>query len=201
MQYKNLPPFILAVILFSGAVTATKAQSCVTCPAPIRAVANANCQAQVTYQMPANCPNVSSSHPSGSFFPLGTTTVTLTNGTNSCSFNVIVEDKTAPIISNPTATPNSLWPPNHKFRDVRVNYTTMDNCPGPISCQLTVTSNEPVNGIGDGNTAPDWIIENANNVKLRAERAGPLSGRVYTIAVTCQDRFGNVSEKTTTVTV
>src|SRR5688500_2318083 len=200
MQYKNLPKIILALSL-SGVAYAAQAQTCVTCPAPIQAVANANCQAVVTYAMPANCPNVTSSHPSGSVFPLGTTTVTLRNGTNSCTFTVTVSDKTAPTISNPTASPNSLWPPNHKFRDVRVNYTTMDNCPGPVSCQLTVKSNEPVNSIGDGNTAPDWIVVNANNVKLRAERAGPLSGRVYTIAVTCQDRFGNVSEKTTTVTV
>jgi hypothetical protein len=85
--------------------------------------------------------------------------------------------------------------------DVAVKYSSADNCPGPISCSLGVTSNEPVNSTGDGNTVPDWIIVNSNLVQLRSERKGNGDGRIYTIAVTCRDQYGNASTNTTTVTV
>jgi hypothetical protein len=52
-----------------------------------------------------------------------------------------------------------------------VNYTVNDNC-GMPACVLSVTSNEPINGTGDGDTAPDWEIVDAHHVRLRAERAG-----------------------------
>src|SRR5215210_955254 len=94
-------------------------------------------------------------------------------GNTQCPIN----DTEAPKITNFSATPNTLWPPNHKWRDIMVNYLVSDNCPG-TTCQLTVTSNEPVNDIGDGNTAPDWIVLDDHRVQLRAERAGPLNGRV-----------------------
>jgi hypothetical protein len=138
-------------------------------------------------------------------FPEGTTTVTATAsnsaGTASCTFTVTVNDTEAPVIHNLSASPNSLWPPNHKMKDVAVNYTTTDNCPGPISCTLSVTSNEAVNGTGDGNTSPDWVVINDHNVQLRAERAGGGDGRIYTITTTCHDQNGNTSSATTTVTV
>ena len=64
-----------------------------------------------------------------------------------------------------------------------------------------VSSNEPVNGTGDGDTAPDWVITGNLTVDLRAERSGTGSGRVYTITVRCTDASGNSSTKTVTVTV
>ncbi|MEO5782781.1 MAG: HYR domain-containing protein, partial [Ginsengibacter sp.] len=138
-------------------------------------------------------------------FPVGTTTVTATAtnsaGTASCTFTVTVNDTEAPVIHNLSASPNNLWPPNHKMKDVAVNYTTNDNCPGPISCSLSVTSNEAVNGTGDGNTSPDWVVIDDHNVQLRAERAGGGDGRIYTITTTCHDQYGNTSAKITTVTV
>ena len=113
---------------------------------------------------------------------------------------IILSPPCMPMISNVSASPNSLWPPNHKMRDVAVNYTTTSNCPGPISCQLSVSSNEPVNGTGDGNTAPDWMVTDNRNVKLRAERSGNGNGRIYTITITCT-QFGKVTTRSTTVTV
>ena len=49
---------------------------------------------------------------------------------------------------------------------------------------ITISSNEPVDGTGDGDTSPDWEVIDAHHVLLRAERAGNGSGRIYTITVT-----------------
>lgn len=113
---------------------------------------------------------------------------------------IIVKDTTRPSITNVSATPNVLWPPNHKMRDVTVNYTAADNC-SPVTNVLTVTSNEPVNGTGDGNTSPDWIVVNDRKVQLRAERSGSGNGRIYTIKITSTDDCGNTATTTTTVLV
>jgi len=112
-------------------------------------------------------------------------------------------DAPGPTITGASASPNSLWPPNHTFSDVTVAYTTSDNCSlsTAITCALSAASNEPLNGTGDGDTAPDWVIVDSHHLKLRAERAGTGSGRVYTITATCTDPFRNSSSKSTTVTV
>jgi hypothetical protein len=84
--------------------------------------------------------------------------------------------------------------------DVTVNYNTANNC-GPATCTLSVTSNEPVNGGGDGNTAPDWEVIDDHHVRLRAERSGNGTGRIYTITITCTDSMGGTATATTTVRV
>ena len=106
----------------------------------------------------------------------------------------------APNLSTATAAPSSLWPPNHKWNDVAVSYTATSPChePQPIACSLSVASNEPANGRGDGNTASDSQVVNANLVRLRAERSGPGTGRIYTITVTCTHTTGGPSATTTT---
>jgi hypothetical protein len=164
------------------------------------------CGANVTYSATAGNCTLSYAPASGSFFQVGTSNVTVTamgqNGTQSTyNFTVTVNDTEGPKITNVSATPNSLWPPNHKMQDVMVNYNVTDNCPGNITCGLTVSSNEPVNDIGDGNTEPDWIVLDAHRVQLRAERAGPLNGRVYTITVGCRDLRNNLTTANTIVTV
>ena len=54
-----------------------------------------------------------------------------------------------------------------------------------------VTQDEPVNGLGDGDTSPDAMPGPASNqVRLRAERSGTGDGRVYRIAVTVEDALG-----------
>jgi uncharacterized repeat protein (TIGR01451 family) len=107
-----------------------------------------------------------------------------------------------PTITDASANPSVLWPPNHRLVDVTVDYNVTDNCPlPPNSCTLSVTSNEPINGTGDGDTSPDWIILDANHVQLRAERAGTGNGRIYTIGITCIDSGGNSSHQSVTVSV
>lgn len=64
-----------------------------------------------------------------------------------------------------------------------------------------MSSNEPVEGLGDSDTAPDWQLTGPLSVNLRAERAGTASGRLYTVEVRCEDVAGNAAVGTTTVTV
>lgn len=95
----------------------------------------------------------------------------------------------------------TLWPPDHSLQPVTVNYTATDN--DSVSCTLSVVSNEPINGTGDGDTAPDWVIVDAHHLQLRAERAGTSrsTGRVYSIAVSCSDPSGNTVTRMTSVRV
>jgi hypothetical protein len=142
--------------------------------------------------------------PSGPY-DLGDTDVTLTvtdeeGLSDECAATVTVVDEQDPVISSLSASPNKLWPPNHKFVPVTVAVDASDNC--DFACQIiSVASNEPVNGLGDGNTAPDWTITGDLTVKLRAERSGKGNGRVYTITVECADSSENSSTDTVTVTV
>ena len=183
----------------------------ITCPANITLPnAPGQCGAIVTFSVTAtdNCgsPTVTAQPASGTFFQVGTTTVTAratdANGnTSSCSFTVRINDVEPPVINNLLVRPPILWPPNHKMKNVDVDYTSTDNCPGPITCQITVTSDEPENGTGDGDQAPDWDILNDHHIKLRAERAGNGDGRIYSVKVTCTDAHGNTASGTRIVLV
>lgn len=138
-------------------------------------------------------------------YGLGDTVVTLAvtddkGISDTCDAMVTVEDIEAPVISSVTATPNKLWPPNHKMVPATVAVDASDNCDS--FCHIiSVESNEPINGLGDGNTAPDWKIIGDLNVKLRAERSKNGSRRIYTITVNCEDSSGNSSSGTATVIV
>ncbi len=121
---------------------------------------------------------------------------------NSISKNQVITvlDTTRPVISNVNADPSSLWPPDHKMVEVTINYDAVDNC-SPVTNVLTVTSNEPINGTGDGDTDPDWEVIDDHTVMLRAERAGNGDGRVYTVTITSTDDCGNVASTTVPVFV
>jgi hypothetical protein len=140
-------------------------------------------------------------------FPLGVTVVTFTAeddaGNVSMAFTTVtVVDTTAPTIGAATADPGSLWPRNHKLRAVVISVDVTDICDAAVDCQIvSVTSNEPINGLGDGNTEPDFIITGDLTVDLRAEASGLGSGRVYTITVQCTDDSGNSATREVNVTV
>lgn len=145
--------------------------------------------------------------PSGSLFPKGTTTVTCVatdvyGGADTCSFDVTVVDTTPPTIDEAYATPGMLWPPNHKMVDVDVSVVMSDACDESLDCYIfDVTSSESVNGNGDGNTAPDWVITDDLSLQLRAERAGGGNSRTYYIHLICVDDSGNSTEHTVQVIV
>jgi hypothetical protein len=63
-----------------------------------------------------------------------------------------------------------------------------------------VTQDEPVTGLGDGDTAPDAVIQ-GNKVLLRAERAGGGNGRVYRVSFTATDSNGASCSGSVTVSV
>jgi uncharacterized repeat protein (TIGR01451 family) len=105
-----------------------------------------------------------------------------------------------PAIGPVSVSAPQLWPPNHRMVDVGVDYTVTDNC-GPLTNTIGVSSSDPVNGLGDGDTAPDWEVVDASRVWLRAERSGTGPRRVYTLTVTSTDSSGASSSRTATVFV
>ena len=113
----------------------------------------------------------------------------------------VTPDVTPPTLSNITLSPNRLGPPNHKSVDVVVDPNAQDAC-GSTSCRIiSVTSNEPVNGVGDGNTDTDWDLTGDLTLRLRAERSGSGAGREYTITVQCTDAAGNSAVRSVTMSV
>jgi len=132
-------------------------------------------------------------------FPCGTTQVmvSVSDGQSDPviqSTTVTVTDTTAPAISNISAAPNILWPPNHKMVAVKVNGLATDGCdPAPKCKIMSVTSNEP--------GADDVQITGDMTVNLRAERKGSGSGRIYTIRLQATDATGNSVNRDVTVSV
>ncbi len=114
---------------------------------------------------------------------------------------ITVLDTAAPEITALTATPSVILQTNHEMVPVVVSASISD-CDSTASCRIvSVTSNEPDDGLGDGDTATDWKITGDLTLNVRAERAGRGTGRVYTITVACTDASGNTSTSTVTVTV
>jgi hypothetical protein len=82
-----------------------------------------------------------------------------------------------------------LWPPNHKLVAVRVAGVS-DPEGGAVSVAVTgIRQDEPVNGTGDGDRAPDGFFL-GDKTLLRAERRGHGDGRVYHVAFTASDGAG-----------
>jgi hypothetical protein len=99
--------------------------------------------------------------------------------------------------------PVRLWPPNHRMVDVHATVVVSGGCAGacstPVVSLTSVTSNEPddADGVGDGQTVNDIqeaIVGSADfDFRLRAERDGNGGGRLYQIAYTVTDCFGDTA--------
>jgi hypothetical protein len=131
--------------------------------------------------------------------PLGTNSIgisvtdTATNSA-SCGTTVTVVDTTPPVIVRAKASPDVIWPPNHKMVYVHVRARVTDACSATTWKVVSVSSSESSNGNGDGNTSVDYQIVGDHAVKVRAERSGKGSGRTYTLTLQAQDASGNLSE-------
>lgn len=135
----------------------------------------------------------------------GTCTDQAGNVADPASFGPIRIDQAGPALSC-VATPGELWPANHKLVTIKVTVTATDGASGVAGYKLvSVTSNEPDNGLGDGDTPNDiqgWAIGTPDvEGQLRAERAGPDKDRVYTLTYEATDVAGNTSTCTAAVTV
>jgi hypothetical protein len=178
----------------------------ITVPADITAQATSAAGATVTFVVTAtNGATIVCTPASGSTFALGQTTVSCTatnaGGSDTGTFHVTVIDSIPPQILTVTANPGTLWPPNHKMVNVTVTVSAVDTVdPTPVSQIISVTSNQPINGTGDGDTSPDWLITGPLTVQLRSERSQGQD-RTYTITVKTVDDAGNFSTATETVVV
>jgi hypothetical protein len=148
--------------------------------------------------------------PTVAFPGLGLSDVTLEvtddkGASDLCMAEVTIEDTTPPQLAL-GVSPSKLWPPNHKLIDIEVEIIVEDLCDAAPTVRLvSIISNEPANGPGDGNKAPD--IQDAEfgtddrAFKLRAERSGKGPGRIYTITYEVEDQGGNTATAEATVTV
>ncbi len=131
-----------------------------------------------------------------------TSTTPDSDPTNNSASASITANNPLPVISNTSVDRPELWPPAHNMVEVTVSYNVTDNCDvAGVVRALSVTSNEPENGTGDGDASPDWQVLDANHVRLRAERAGSGGGRIYTITITATDTAGGASTAAVTVRV
>ena len=142
-------------------------------------------------------------------FALGSHTLLLRvtdnqGGTNDAVVSVTVQDTQAPTIYM-TVAPSALWPPNHVLRLVSSGIAVSDVCDAAPTLDVSVASNEAENGLGDGDTAPDWLVQRQADgrieVSVRAERSGLGDGRVYTIGARALDHSGNAASQGAAVSV
>jgi hypothetical protein len=128
-------------------------------------------------------------------------TLKVSDGINdivSVDATVEVVDTQVPTLA-PIVSAGILWPPNHQMEEITIETNASDNSGLPITISAYVTSNEPEEGLGDGDVFPDWTeleIDEVNGIitlQLRAERSGTGDGREYTINIVATDSSGNSS--------
>lgn len=147
--------------------------------------------------------------------PTGTYSFTLTvtdpgGLSSSASTQITVQDTTSPFLSV-SLSPNSLQPPNHKLIPITATISASDACSLNVSVQLvSIVSNEPDNGTGDGDQPNDIQAINGGPVPfgtdvrsflLRSERSGGGAGRIYTVTYTATDASGNATSASAYVVV
>nr|WP_321465681.1 hypothetical protein [uncultured Desulfobulbus sp.] len=111
--------------------------------------------------------------------------------------NVIIKDRTPPQIYFVQASPDRLWPPNHKMIQVTIDVKAHDNCDSQPRCSIrAVSSNGQLN-----KKEPDWRLISDLLVELRAERDGAKRDRQYEISIACTDMANNTATATVNVIV
>ena len=144
---------------------------------------------------------------------LGAHTITLQvtdsmGATDTDEVVVTVVDTTPPEVTI-EMSPSEIWPPNHKMVEVvatlHIDDCSADGAEPPTVMLVSVSSNEPANDRGDGNTEPDIMGAETGtedyHFMVRAERAGGGSGRIYTVIYLVTDGEGNSTEASAEVRV
>jgi Mg-chelatase subunit ChlD len=133
----------------------------------------------------------------------GSDTITASDGPLLATAKVLFVN-TPPSCGTVKLGTTALWPPNHKL----VSITASGATDGDIGDSATlvidaVTQDEAINGLGDGDTAPDAVLSTplSNKVSLRAERSGGGDGRVYRVHYTATDTHGATCSGEATVGV
>ncbi len=173
---------------------------------PLRVVWTVNGVAMQTNSLPGVLPAIPQAVQFNANFEVGVYQIGLSVSDGiapavTCSSTVTVQDTTPPVITLITASPDVLFPPNHKLVEVGVTVVAYDVCGSVTSRIVSVTSNEPENGLGEGDSAPDWLITGDLGVILVAERSGRGNGRTYTINVEVTDEHENTATGNVTVLV
>lgn len=120
---------------------------------------------------------------------------------------LVIKVDTLPPDAACSASPEKLWPPNHKMVEVKVATSCTDVTSGPAADMLinTAVSSEPDSGRGKGDRPNDieaFVVGTPVTIgALRAERMGFGEGRLYTLGYTCSDMAGNTADCETHVTV
>jgi endo-1,4-beta-xylanase len=130
-------------------------------------------------------------------YTLGYAATDPSGNTGMASRLVTVGDATAPTIT--VVAPITVMPPNHTYRTFTIAELVSkvkDSCDtglGIADVVITkVSSDEPEDGIGDGNTLNDIVIgADCRSAKLRLERSMVGNGRVYTFTLQIEDTAGN----------
>jgi hypothetical protein len=198
----------------------------IACPANITVECNSHCgtfggvpatdPAIVAFLAGASATDICDASPTvgpdsyPSCFEDGITTINFTatdddGNASHCSATVHVQDTTPPTIAV-SLDRTVLWPPNHKLVTINASVSVADICdPAPTFQLISIVSNEPDNGLGDGDTEND--IQGASygtadtQFQLRSERSGPGSGRKYTITYRAFDHTGNHTDAVVVVRV
>jgi hypothetical protein len=134
-------------------------------------------------------------------------TVTATDGCGQQTVQTAdadVIDTTPPTIGV-SLSPQFIWSPDHKMRNITATVEVQDNCPVTSFQLVSVTSSEPDDTTGDGKFIND--IQGADigtadlSFLVRAERMGSGPGRLYTATYKAADGSGNEAADSANVLV
>ncbi|MGC2031936.1 MAG: hypothetical protein WA642_18095 [Steroidobacteraceae bacterium] len=98
----------------------------------------------------------------------------------------------SPDCSGAAASAGVIWPPNHTMVSETIVGVT-DPYPTDLPLAIVVTGimqDESVAAIGSGNTSPDGTGIGTSTAQIRAERAGPGTGRIYFISFSATNMQG-----------
>jgi hypothetical protein len=126
-----------------------------------------------------------------------TCTATSPGGTTTASVT-IMRDAAPPTLAC-TASPSTLWPPNHKLVPVTTSVTVEDGLSGPAGFKLVSATSSESDPASD---VQGWTVSDPDTSGLlRAERSGGLGHRTYTLTYQGSDAAGNSANCNLAVTV